>query len=121
MFNFKTTINVLTDGETWMMDDCAYFKKLEMVEGSDAFVGLESGYIPDPDEEGVVGYIDIKISLDFVEKVYELAFGENAIQRYSEKDEKDVLDFLEYQLEAKEVAVDLSDKRSFDEYLEVMQ
>ena len=118
MNNYKTTINVLTDDESWTEDSHTNFKKLEMVEGSDAFVGLESGYIPDPCEEGVVRYIDIKISLDFVEKVYELAFGDNAIQRYSEKD---VLDFLEYQLEAKEIAVDLLDKRSFDEYLEVIQ
>ena len=92
MCNYKTTLNVLSDGETWMGDEFAYFKKLEMVEGSDAFVGLESGYIPEEDDEGVVGYTDIKISLDFVEKVYELAFGENAIERHSEKD---VLDFLE--------------------------
>ena len=37
----NTTINVLSDGEVWVEDDCAYFKKVEMLEGSEAFDNFE--------------------------------------------------------------------------------
>ena len=75
----NTTINVLSDGEVWVEGDCAYFKKVEMLEGSEAFDNFENDILPRENEDGITEYASIKISLDFVETVYELAFGDNAI------------------------------------------
>jgi hypothetical protein len=90
MNNYKTTINVLTDGETWTTDDCTYFKKFALIEDSDAFDSLESEYKETTRED----------LLKIIEGL------ESQIAEYSDN---------------LTLAVDLLDKRSFDEYLEVMQ
>ena len=83
----KTTINVLSDSDVFIEDNCTYFKRFEILEGSEAADSLESGCIPREGDDGIIEYANIKISLDFVEKVYELAFGDSAIERgFSEAD-----------------------------------
>lgn len=90
--NTTTTFNVLSDKDSFMEGNVAYFTTAEMKNGSEVFDAMNSGYAPKETDEGVINFQQVEVSLPFVERVYELAFGDDAINR--DFSEQDVLDML---------------------------
>jgi len=134
--NMEMKFNTLNDFETFMHEDQAYLIKAEVKPNSEAWESIEAGYLPEEGQEGLIDLNHITVSISFLTEVYEIGMGKGAIDKPTTENEvaeqlremkaenealKRKLKDYSFSADEYSMAIDLLDRRSFEEWQEAVE